>query len=107
MAPRIWSARCVRVWEWWAPPRCRRCTTQNWSLRRRSRPRARAGSWQERFDHDSGVRDSMTESRSGSHRVATSDDIEVGTYLEIAEAEESESRTSELTTVRGPRTTET
>src|SRR4030081_2509833 len=48
----------------------------------------------------------MKESRSRSHRVATSDDIEVGTYLEIAEAEQSAGRASEPTTDDRPLTTE-
>src|SRR5258708_25935804 len=46
----------------------------------------------------------MTESPS--HRVSTSDDIEVGTYLEIAEAEQSHGRASELTTDHRPLTTD-
>src|SRR5258708_11470520 len=46
----------------------------------------------------------MTESPS--HRVSTSDDIEVGTYLEIAEAEQSHGRATELTTDHGPLTTD-
>jgi GMP synthase (glutamine-hydrolysing) len=46
----------------------------------------------------------MTESPT--HRVSTSDDIEVGTYLEIAEAEQSQGSADKLTTDHRPLTTD-
>ncbi len=46
-----------------------------------------AGSQDRRQELAAGDRRSMTARRRATHRVATSDDVEVGTYLEIAEAE--------------------
>src|SRR5438552_3356154 len=88
MERRTWSARSERAWACVGRPRCATCSRSRWLLRQRSRRRARVGSWQ-------------APHRRMTHRVATTDDVEVNTYLEIAEAQTAQNEAATVQKLEG------